>query len=379
MMKIFRILLASIVASLTVLDAQAEMNYQSFKSSLSKKYGFDYNIDISVLGQRTSPSGKNNAVQAYIYPEFSWTMTDSDAGTGVLNFAYSVVRYGGHNAANIASNSGMVTGINDYTDNATEFNELYYTYQFGGKWDWLTLGIGQYSLYNFDGTKYDSNQQVNFLNDSLAQNASASYSSGGLGGYVQIQPSKDWNITLGGLDASNIDATSIRVNHLDDGHYTTFGYVAYSPIIHGVGELEISLMLYNQPGVSEQPETTNGWSLNLSQNIGDKFNIFARVNGVSGAVEEISQSWVLGGVYNNPLNRNPLDQIGLAYSYNKIDKDAVGEELAHNAEQIVEAYWAWGVGDMLTITPDVQLYINPALNAKTDLGIVTSIRATVFF
>ncbi len=378
-MKIFRILLASIVASLTVLDAQAEMNYQSFKSSLSKKYGFDYNIDISVLGQRTSPSGKNNAVQAYIYPEFSWTMTDSDAGTGVLNFAYSVVRYGGHNAANIASNSGMVTGINDYTDNATEFNELYYTYQFGGKWDWLTLGIGQYSLYNFDGTEYDSNQQVNFLNDSLAQNASASYSSGGLGGYVQIQPSKDWNIALGGLDASNIDATSIRVNHLDDGHYTTFGYVAYSPIIHGVGELEISLMLYNQPGVSEQPETTDGWSLNLSQNIGDKFNIFARVNGVSGAVEEISQSWVLGGVYNNPLNRNPLDQIGLAYSYNKIDKDAVGEELAHNAEQVVEAYWAWGVGDMLTITPDVQLYINPALNAKTDLGIVTSIRATVFF
>ena len=378
-MKIFRILLASIVASLTVLDAQAEMNYQSFKSSLSKKYGFDYNIDISVLGQRTSPSGKNNAVQAYIYPEFSWTMTDSDAGTGVLNFAYSVVRYGGHNAADIASNSGMVTGINDYTDNATEFNELYYTYQFGGKWDWLTLGIGQYSLYNFDGTEYDSNQQVNFLNDSLAQNASASYSSGGLGGYVQIQPSKDWNIALGGLDASNIDATSIRANHLDDGHYTTFGYVAYSPIIHGVGELEISLMLYNQPGVSEQPETTNGWSLNLSQNIGDKFNIFARVNGVSGAVEEISQSWVLGGVYNNPLNRNPLDQIGLAYSYNKIDKDAVGEELAHNAEQIVEAYWAWGVGDMLTITPDVQLYINPALNAKTDLGIVTSIRATVFF
>ena len=378
-MKIFRILLACIVTSLTVLDAQAEMNYQSFKSSLSKKYGFDYNIDISVLGQRTSPSGKNNAVQAYIYPEFSWTMTDSDVGTGVLNFAYSVVRYGGHNAANIASNSGMVTGINDYTDNATEFNELYYTYQFWGKWDWLTLGIGQYSLYNFDGTEYDSNQQVNFLNDSLAQDASASYSSGGLGGYVQIQPSKDWNIALGGLDASNIDATSIRVNHLDDGHYTTFGYVAYSPIIHGVGELEISLMLYNQPGVSEQPETTNGWSLNLSQNIGDKFNIFARVNGVSGAVEEISQSWVLGGVYNNPLNRNPLDQIGLAYSYNKIDKDAVGEELAHNAEQVVEAYWAWGVGDMLTITPDVQLYINPALNAKADLGIVTSIRATFFF
>ena len=38
-----------------------------------------------------------------------------------------------------------------------------------------------------------------------------------------------------------------------------------------------------------------------------------------------------------------------------------------------------GVGDMLTITPDVQLYINPALNQKSDYGFATGVRATVFF
>ena len=309
-------------------EANADGFYQDFKNRLNKQYGFDYNIDVSVLAQRTSPSGKSNAVQAYIYPEFAWTMVDNNNGTGVLNFAYSIVRYGGHSAADIAGNSGYVTGINDYTDNDTEFNELYYTYQFGGKFDWLTVGVGQYSLYNFDGTAYDSNQQVNFLNDALAQNASASYSSGGLGGYVQIEPNDEWNIVLGGLDATNVDAPSIRFNHLGEEHYTTFGYLAYTPTIKGWGESEISLMVYNQPGVKEQPETTNGWSLNLSQNIGDKFSVFARLNEVSGSVEEIRQSWVV---------------------------------------------------DMLTITPDVQLYINPALNAKSDVGVVTSLRATVFF
>lgn len=360
-------------------EANADGFYQDFKNRLNKQYGFDYNIDVSVLAQRTSPSGKSNAVQAYIYPEFAWTMVDNNNGTGVLNFAYSIVRYGGHSAADIAGNSGYVTGINDYTVNDTEFNELYYTYQFGGKFDWLTVGVGQYSLYNFDGTAYDSNQQVNFLNDALAQNASASYSSGGLGGYVQIEPNDEWNIVLGGLDATNVDAPSIRFNHLGEEHYTTFGYFSYTPTIKGWGESEISLMVYNQPGVKEQPETTNGWSLNLSQNIGDKFSIFARLNEVSGSVEEIRQSWVVGGVYNNPLGRNPLDQIGVAYAYNKIDEKAVGEKLAHNAEQVIEAYWAWGIGDMLTITPDVQFYINPALNAKSDVGVVTSLRATVFF
>lgn len=166
---------------------------------------------------------------------------------------------------------------------------------------------------------------------------------------------------------------------MDDGHYTTFGYVAYTPTIKGWGDMEISLLAYNQPGVPEQPETTNGWSLNLSQDLGEKLSVFARVNEVSGSTEEIRQSWVIGGVYNNPLDRNPLDQIGLAYAYNKLDEAAVGEPLAHKAEQIVEAYWAWGIGNMLTITPDVQLYINPALNQKSDYGVVTSLRATVFF
>jgi hypothetical protein len=353
--------------------------YQNFKNELNKKYGFDYSVDFSLLEQRTSPSGKDNAVQAYIYPSFAWTTFDNHYGTGILNFAYTVIRYGNHTASDIGNNSGMVTPINDYPDKQNEFNELYYTYQLGGKWNWLTLGFGQFPIYNFDGTEYDSNQQVNFLNDSLAQNASASYTQAGLGMYAQIAPNEDWTFAFGGQDGTNVDAKSIRVNDLNEEHYTTFGYAAYTPMIKGIGEAEISVLIYNQPAVTEQPETTNGWSLNLSQNIGEKWGAFARINETSGSMEEIRQSWVLGGVYNNPLNRNSLDQIGLAYAYNKIDEDAVGEPLTHKAEQIIEAYWAWGIGDMMTITPDIQMYINPALNQKSDYGFATSLRATVMF
>ena len=359
-------------------SAQAD-DYQAFKNYLNKEYGFDYNFDVSVLGQRSSPSGKNNAVQTYLYPSFMWTTFNNEYGVGALNFAYTIIRYGNHNGNDLAGNSGFVTPLNDYPNNENEFSELYYTYQLGGKWNWLTLGLGQFPLYNFDGTAYDANQQVNFLNDALAQNASASYTQAGLGIYAQISPNSEWSFAFGGQDGTNIDAPSIRFNHLDEEHYTTFGYVAYTPTIKGIGESEISLLVYNQPGVHEQPQTANGWSLNLSQNFGEKVSLFARINEVSGSVESIRQSWVLGGVYKNPLNRNSLDQIGLAYAYNKIDEQAVGTPLQHKAEQIVEAYWAWGIGDMLTITPDVQLYINPALNQKSDYGVVTSLCATVFF
>lgn len=373
-------LLAALLFNAGNVKAEARFDsYQDFKNYLDKKYGFDYNFDVSVLAQRSSPNGEHNAVQAYLYPSFMWTTFNNEYGVGALNFAYTIIRYGNHDASDLGTNSGFVTPINDYPGNQDEFSELYYTYQPRGKWNWLTLGLGQFPIYNFDGTDYDANQQVNFLNDSLAQNASASYTQAGIGAYAQITPNNRWSFAFGGQDATNVDAVSVRFNHLDEKHYTTFGYAAYTPTIKGVGDAEISILVYNQPGVTAQPQTTNGWSLNLSQDIGKKLSLFARVNEVSGSVEEIRQSWVLGGVYNNPLNRNALDQIGLAYAYNKLDEAAVGEKLNHKAEQIIEAYWAWGIGDMLTITPDVQMYINPGLNQKSDYGFATSLRATVFF
>lgn len=378
-MKKYMMFSLAISSVLFCKQAVAVDDYQSFKSELNKKYGFDYSIDVSLLGQRAAPNGKNNAVQAYIYPSFQWTVLDNHYGTGILNFAYTIIRYGNHNATDIGNNAGMVTPINDYPDKENEFNELYYTHQFSGKWNWLTLGLGQFPIYNFDGTTYNSNQQINFLNDALAQNASASYTQAGIGAYAQISPNSDWTFAFGGQDGTNVDATSVKFNNLNEEHYTTFGYMAYTPTIKGVGEAEYSVLVYNQPWTKEQRETTNGWSLNWSQNIGEKWGIFARLNETSGSVEEIRQSWVLGGVYNNPLNRNSLDQIGLAYAYNKIDEKAVGENLNHKAEQVIEAYWAWGVGDMLTITPDIQMYINPALNQKSDYGFATSIRATLMF
>ena len=198
-MKIDKILWLGLIGCFCYNTANAQSfssEYQNFKNGLNKKYGFDYSIDLSVLEQRSSPNGENNAVQGYLYPSFSWTMMDNENGTGVLNFAYTVIRYGNHDANDLANNSGFVTPINDYPDNENEFNELYYTYQFGGKYNWLTLGLGQFPIYNFDGTDYDANQQVNFLNEAFAQNASASYTQAGLGMYAQISPNNKWNFTI---------------------------------------------------------------------------------------------------------------------------------------------------------------------------------------
>lgn len=353
--------------------------YSDFKDYLQKEYGLGFAIDFSFMPQYGAPNGKKTAFQGMIYPSITWENFNNEYGTGTLTAAYNIVRYSGANGQDINTRIGAVTGINDYTTASNSFDELYYTYQLPGKWNWLSVSLGQFPLYNFDGTTYLSNQQQYFINYSLSQNASSTYPTASLGGYISISPNENWNFSFGAQDATNISGESISTSHLNEEHYTTFASLSYSPTISNLGSGQYSILLYNQPYVKKEPQTTNGWSLNFSQDFGEKFSVFGRVNGVSGSQAEIDQSWVLGFAVNNPFNRNSLDQIGFAGAYNKINEAAVGEELSHKAETVLEAYWSWGISQWMTITPDIQFYFNPAQNPKSDHATVLSLRASLFF
>lgn len=353
--------------------------YTAFKNMLNKKYNLDYSVDVSYMPQYGAPNGKKTSFQTLIYPSVTWTAFNDEDGALTLNAAYNIARYGGRTAEAIGNRIGTVTDINDYNSQSNSFDELYLSYQLPGKYNWATIALGQFPLYNFDGSQYDSNQQENFINYALSQNASSTYPTASLGGYVQIAPNSEWTLAFGAQDATNVDGDGLVFTHLKDDHYTTFASISYTPTIKNWGAGQYSALVYNMPYTFKQTETTNGWSLNLSQDIGEKWSVFARVNGVSGSVSEINQSWVLGMVYNNPLDRNPLDQIGFAGAYNKIDEAAVGEEISHDSEKVLEAYWAWGVSKWMTITPDIQFYFDPALNPKSDHATVVSLRGTIFF
>ncbi len=353
-------------------------DYENFKQNLQKNYGFDYGLTYSLLGQYGAPSGKKAAFQSIAYPDFTWTLFNNDMGNLALNAAYNMVQYSGSNGNGIGNRIGVITPINDYTEQSNEFPELYLTYQLPADYNWMTIGLGQFPIYNFDGTAYNSNQQENFINWTFAQNASSTYPTAGIGGYIQASPN-DWVFTIGAQDATNITGESISTSNLDEKHYTTFASIAYNPTISGLGQGQYSVLYYNQPWVKKQPQTTNGWSLNAMQNLGDKWAIFGRINGVSGDMATIDTSYMMGVVMNNPWDRNQLDQIGFAAGLNHINEDAAGAPLEHNYETVLEGYTAFGVSSFMTITPDIQIYFNPAENPKSDNAFVFSLRATVFF
>ena len=355
--------------------SDVEKSYNDFKAKLAKDYGIQFSLDVSMMGQKGVPNGGKTATQSIYAPTFSWQMFDNDTfGSGTINASYTAVRYWGNTATNIGNNLFVANPVNDFTAESNSFDQLSYTQTMFDKK--LSLTVGQFPLYDFDGTQYDSNQQTNFINYALSQNASETYPIAGLGAYIQFNPNSDWSFSIGMQNARNVSGETLSGKGWGDKRFTTFGSISYTPTINGQSG-QYSVMVYNQPNVVTQPGNSIGWSVNLSQNITEKWGVFMRANAATGNAMPISQSYVFGGVYNNPMNRNPLDQIGLAMAYNKVDKTFFAAATPmRRFETVVETYWNIGITQFFTIAPDIQLYIHPASRTDRDFGTVFSLRGT---
>ena len=354
--------------------SDVEKSYNDFKSKLAKDYGLQFSLDVSMMGQKGVPNGGKTATQSIYSPTLSWQMFNNDFGSGAINASYTAVRYWGNTAANIGNDLFVANSINDFTTESNSFDQLSYTQtMFDNK---LSVTVGQFPLYDFDGTQYDSNQQTNFINYALSQNASETYPIAGLGAYVQFNPNSEWSFTVGMQNARNVSGQTLSGKGWGDKRFTTFGSISYTPTINGQSG-QYSLMVYNQPSVETQPENSVGWSVNMSQNITEKWGVFMRANAATGDAMPVSQSYVVGGVYNDPMNRNPLDQIGLAVAYNKVSKSFFDAATPmRRFETVVESFWNIGITQFFTIAPDIQLYVHPASKTDRDFGTVFSLRGT---
>ena len=353
-----------------------EKDYNQFKSMLSDDFGIQYSLDVSFMGQKGVPNGGKTATQSIYAPTISWQIFNDDTfGSGTVNASYTAVRYWGNKAENIGDKLFLANSINDYSTPSNAIDQLSYTQSlFSNK---FSITVGQFPLSDFDGTQYDSNQQTNFINYALSQNASETYPIAGVGAYIQINPNDEWSFAGGFQNARNITGQTLSSKGWGDHRFTTFGSVSYTPTINGQTG-QYSLLVYNQPNVDTQPQNTTGWSVNMSQNLTEKWGVFLRANAATGDSMPITQSYVLGGVYNNPLDRNPLDQIGFAVAYNKVSKDYFdSSEPMRQYETVLETYWNIGITQFFTIAPDIQLYVHPASKRDRDFGTVFSLRGTI--
>ena len=349
----------TIAASLLLATGAQAADYADFKRDLANGYGLDYSFDVSVLAQKGTPNNAKSATQTVYAPTVNWRAYDG----GTLSFSYNLVRYWGGDAARVQNGLETANPINDFSTRQSTFDQLTFTQNFGK----ASITVGQFPLYNFDGTAYDSNQQTNFVNDALAQNGSETYPTAGLGAYVQVNPTASLSLAAGAQNAANVGARALSTKGWGRHRFTSFGQIAYTPASGAY-----SVLVYNQPSVKAQPQNSAGVSVNLMRNLSDKAAVFMRLNGASGNAVPLKRSYVLGGIVNFAEN----NQVGLAAAVNQVAKKYYSTPV-RAYESVIEGYWNIGVGKYLTITPDMQLYINPALDRSAKTATVFSLRGTV--
>ena len=357
----------------------AARRYAKAKQQIQDTTGIFYSMTSSVLSQWGAPGSNYGAVQAQFSPAVNWKMFDDPRiGAGSFQFAYLATQYwSGQTGTTLQNRLNLNSQVNDYPDNQLTFAQVSYTHDLPG--DIVSVTVGQYPFSNFDSNAYSNNEQVNFIGYSLAQNGSQNYSQGSLGAYIQVSPTKELTFAAGFQDANNVLASNyIQFNTVGQGQYSWFLYGAWSPTFGKLGQGSYSLLYYNLPSVEMQPRASSGLSFSASQPFGEQWGLFLRANTVSNSSQYIQSSIAGGAVYNNPLGRAPLDQIGLGIAWNRVNQSLYAGTFARPSESMVELYWSWSVRHLL-ITPDVQLYFQPALTPTQQVAAVFSLRATVLF
>jgi hypothetical protein len=353
--------------------------YLDLKNTLEGA-GITYSFQPTLMSQWGWPNGGRAALQGLAsVPAFNFDFPDSPTvGQGSIQFSYGLNRYfNGQNGAAVTGNIGPLTPINDSPTNGNLFAQLTYTHEFPGKY--LELVFGQFPFFNFDYNAYAGDQQTNFVNYAFSQNGSAAYILASLGGYAQINPVDTLSFVVGAQDANNITGQYIQTRTFGEGPWAWFASAQWTPVSSGPTAGQYNLLYYQQPAVTAQPLSAQGWSFNGVQNLNATWGLFARLNTSSGAISQIKTSAAGGFIYNNPLGREPNDRIGVGLAWNITNQAAFVGQSVRASELVIDTYWNFVVKKWLQLGPDFQFIVDPALHPNLGSAEVLTLRMTGLF
>jgi hypothetical protein len=352
-------------------------SYLDFKKRISDQYNFDFSVDFSLFAQFGS-SGHPVWAAVY-YPDFAWRpFTDTAIGSGQIDFTTGFQNYFGHNNAQQAAELGLISVANGWTSDDFTWSTLTYTHTLPGSLNWLSISGGSYNLFSFDPSLYAANAQTTFISYSFAQDATQTFPNAGVGGFVKVKPNSQLLIAGGVQDGTNLRGNGLATYGYETDRILSWGNLQWTPNFSGLGDGIYSLLVYDQPTVPVLTSQSTGISFSVSQELGDKWGAWARVNNATGTQIPIRSSYDAGAVMNDPFIRDLSDQIGIGLGWNKTNFQNTGGG-ARGGEWVSELYYRYQLVKPISLTPDLQVYWNPASLPSSGPVAVFTIRTTLSF
>jgi high affinity Mn2+ porin len=266
----------------------------------------------------------------------------------------------------------------------------------------LTLQVGRFPVVDyFDNNSYARDPRKDFMNWSIWASGAFDYAADKLGlGYGAIAElnQKNWALRAGYF---LMDAES-NSNNFDTQLFRRGEYVV---------ELEQRYELFSRPGKlrtlaflnsafsGSYRETLNdptldldiaqtrkgrfkyGYVFNVEQSVTDDIGVFGRWSWNDGKTEimaftDIDASLSLGTSIKGKAWGRDKDTVGIAGAVNALSRDhrdfiaagglgpLIGDgRLNYRTERVLETYYSYALRDMISLTLDYQLLVNPAYNA----------------
>ena len=272
---------------------------------------------------------------------------------------------GDHQPPDLSEAIGSALGVNATLTNGIDMRELYWAQSIGDAFI-FTFGLID-STWRYDVNKTANSAREYFLSPALGNSSAIPFPdrSLALDFSWEIIPELDVHA---GVYQTNCGGSELCFSGLDDDHWFAPVELVYSTSPFGWGVGSYRFLVFHT-----QRENRKGYgaSLNFEQAIGPVVP-FLRLSLSDKDIAEFTEFASLGVTIMAPMGRAD-DTFGVAWAIGQPADDS------KNAEQIIETYWRFQLNPFVSLSPHVQLVLDPANNDEAESVLVAGARLQIDF
>jgi len=354
--------------------------YDDFKVRLREEHGLAFGVDYNMLLQLAGESsGHTNAAGGVFRMFGSWTVLGPNTdNTGSIEFKVeNRHRLGTDIAPQALGGEVGYAGLTavPFSDAGSLLTNLYWHQS-------LRDGRFAYVVGIVDVTDYVSvyglvNPWTDFSNLAFSTDPTIAAPDQGFGAALRWSIADHYYVLAGLADANGApsDPWDSVESFFDDGEYFKHLELGWYDTWETRVENNIHLTLW-QVDERTAARIPDGWgaAFSFSRKIDGRWLPFLRVGYADGSGALLERSLSAGFGYYTPDEQGVF---GLGLNWGRPNSETFGSDTRD--QYTVEAYYRLQLADHLTLTPDIQLIKDPALNPGEDFVWVAGLRARLAF
>ena len=354
--------------------------YYDFKDRINDNYGLSFGGDYNLLYQGASESpGEDNAAGGVLRIYGTWALVDrgsQDAGSLVFKIE-NRHRLGTDIAPQQLGAEVGYAGLTaiPFSDAGSLLTNLYWSQSFDNNRLAFIAGI-------VDTTDYVAvyglvNPWTYYSNLVFSTDPTIAVPNQGLGAAFSMRITDNYYVLAGLADANGDpgkpqDSVDSFLNDHEYFKHIELGWFA-SWVDRFTDNVHLTVWQVDE---RETASVNDGWgaAFSFSRKINDRWLPFFRAGYSDGGGALLARSLSAGFGY---FSRAKDDVLGVGFNWGQPSKETYGSGL--DDQYTAEVFYRLQLFKHVTVTPDVQLLINPALNPDVDSIWVTGLRARLVF